>query len=94
MIFIYFLPYVSSSYHYHNYYLIHQTIIILVAFGLRGLGLPLWIDTIILMAATVAGCGAFYLIGREVRWLRPLIGLRPKSADRPSVLRDGRKATI
>ncbi|MGW8134660.1 acyltransferase family protein [Sphingomonas zeae] len=76
------------------FYLIHQTIIILVAFGLRGLGLPLWIDTIILMAATVAGCGAFYLIGREVRWLRPLIGLRPKSADRPSALRDGRKATI
>jgi len=24
----------------------------------------------------VAGCWAFYLIGREVGWLRPLIGLK------------------
>lgn len=59
------------------FYLIHQTIIILVAFALHGLALPLWLDAVVLIAATVAGCWAFYLIGRKVRWLRPLIGLRP-----------------
>jgi hypothetical protein len=39
----------------------------------------------ILVPATIAGCWAFYLIGRDVNWLRPLIGLRahtkaPKTA--------------
>jgi len=67
------------------FYLIHQTIIILVALGLRRLGWPLAVDAAILVAATVAGCWAFYLVGRKLRWLRPLIGLRPG---------DGEKATI
>lgn len=64
------------------FYLIHQTIIILVAFALRGLGWPLWLDTLILIAATVAGCWIFYRVGRKVRWLRPLIGLRPGDGSR------------
>lgn len=76
------------------FYLIHQTIIILVALALRGLGWPLWVDTLILIAATVAGCWAFYRIGREVRWLRPLIGLRPPRTDRSSPSGDGSKRAI
>ena len=32
---------------------------------------------------TVLVCAATYLIGRELRWLRPLIGLGPRPADAP-----------
>jgi len=37
-------------------------------------------EFLILVPTTVAGCWAFYLIGREVNWLRPLIGLRRRPA--------------
>ena len=60
------------------FYIIHQTIIILAMFWLLGLGLPAWADFLILVAATVMGCWAFYLIGRNIRLLRPLIGLRTR----------------
>jgi hypothetical protein len=59
-------------------YIIHQTIIVVTAYALLGLGLPLWQSFLILVAATAAGCALFYLIGRSVRPLRPLIGLRAR----------------
>ena len=64
------------------FYLIHQTIIVVVGYWLRPTGWPLWAQFGVLVAATVAGCIAFYRVGREVGWLRPLIGLRrrPPSA--------------
>ena len=58
------------------FYIIHQTIIVVVMFWLMNLGLPRWAEFAILVAATVAGCWAFYLIGRGIRPLRPFIGLR------------------
>ena len=58
------------------FYIIHQTIIVVVAYWLMPLGLSGGAEFAILVAATVAGCWAFYLAGREVMWLRPLIGLR------------------
>ncbi|WP_326525775.1 acyltransferase family protein [Sphingomonas sp.] len=58
------------------FYLIHQTIIVVVAWWLRPSGWPLWAQFGILVAATAGGCWAFYRIGREIGWLRPLIGLR------------------
>jgi peptidoglycan/LPS O-acetylase OafA/YrhL len=58
------------------FYIVHQTIIVVVAYWLIPLGLPGTADFAILVAATLAGCVAFYLIGRRIAWLRPLIGLR------------------
>lgn len=58
------------------FYLVHQTIIVLVALWLMPAGLPFAAEFAILVAATVAGCAAFYYGGRRFRWLRPLIGLR------------------
>jgi peptidoglycan/LPS O-acetylase OafA/YrhL len=58
------------------FYIIHQTIIVVVAYWLLLAGLPLAADFVVLVAATVAGCWAFYLVGRRIAWLRPLIGLR------------------
>jgi membrane protein DedA with SNARE-associated domain len=58
------------------FYLVHQTIIVVTAFALMGLGLSILAESLILVAATIAGCLAFYLIGRRIGPLRPLIGLR------------------
>ncbi|ONF96526.1 acyltransferase family protein [Sphingomonas jeddahensis] len=74
------------------FYIIHQTIIVVVAYWLLLAHLPLAIDFVILVTATVAGCWAFYLIGRRIPWLRPLIGLRlhrssPEKPDpRPAIV--------
>ncbi len=74
------------------FYIIHQTVIVLVAYWLMPLELPGGVDFAILVVATVVGCWAFYLIGRRIAWLRPLIGLRmrapiKRAADpRPAVI--------
>jgi glucans biosynthesis protein C len=72
------------------FYIIHQTVIVVVMFWLLGAGLPGWAEFAILVGATVAGCLAFYLGGRAVPLLRPLIGLRrrpaPKRLQQPAVV--------
>jgi peptidoglycan/LPS O-acetylase OafA/YrhL len=61
------------------FYIIHQTIIVVLGWYLLRLALPAAAEFAILLAATVGGCWAFYLVGREVAPLRPLIGLRLRS---------------
>jgi hypothetical protein len=68
------------------FYLIHQTIIVLVGWELRPLGLGAGTEFSVILAATVGGCTAFYLLGREVGWLRPLIGLAGPPPRRSAVL--------
>ena len=61
------------------FYIIHQTIIVVVGWWLlqgQVAALPAFL---ILVAATVAGCWAFYLGGRRIDWLRPLIGLQRRA---------------
>lgn len=65
------------------FYLIHQTIIVVAMWAILPAGLPGWAEFAILVAATVAGCWAFYLVGRAIPALRPLIGLRRGRADAP-----------
>lgn len=69
------------------FYLIHQTIIIVVGYWMTGSGIAPLPAFLLLVAATMAGCWAFYLAGREVRWLRPLIGLKagPAKGEGPAV---------
>jgi glucans biosynthesis protein C len=57
------------------FYIVHQTIVILVGFWISQFALGAPVEFAILIAATVVGCWAFYLIGREIGPLRPLIGL-------------------
>ena len=61
------------------FYIIHQTIIVVVGYGLLLGGVPPLASFLILVAATVAGCWAFYLGGRDVNGLRPLIGLQRRA---------------
>jgi len=62
------------------FYIIHQTVIVGVEWMLLGQNLAPAAEFAILVAATIAGCWAFYLLGREISWLRPLIGLRARAA--------------
>ncbi len=58
------------------FYIIHQTIIVVVGWYLLGAGVAALPSFLILLAATVTGCWLFYWIGRSIGWLRPLIGLQ------------------
>lgn len=65
------------------FYIIHQTIIVVAGWWLLRFALPPLPEFAILAAVTVAGCWLFYLIGRRIEPLRPLIGLRRRVARAP-----------
>lgn len=65
------------------FYIIHQTTIVLVGWWLIGRGYVAGTQFAILLVATVASCWVFYLAGREIGWLRPLIGLKPRKRAAP-----------
>lgn len=58
------------------FYLIHHPVIVLLAWWTLPWDLNPWVEFALLLSGTVAACLAFYLGGRRVGWLRPLIGLR------------------
>ena len=60
------------------YYIVHQTVIVGVAFALREAGLPAAVEAAIIIAVTVASCALSYEIIKRVQWLRPLFGLKPQ----------------
>lgn len=74
------------------FYIIHQSIIVFVGWLLLPLGWPGWLNFTVLVAATVAGCWAFYLVGRSIGPVRPLIGLRRHVAPHAAV--DTRPAIV
>ncbi|MBX3595709.1 acyltransferase family protein [Sphingomonas sp.] len=57
------------------FYLIHQPVIVLIAWHTLPMGLSATVEFALLAAGTLAASTLFYLLGREVDWLRPLIGL-------------------
>jgi hypothetical protein len=67
------------------FYLIHQTIIIVAMYALLQWRVPGWIEFLVLVPVTAIGCWLFYRYGREVRYLRPLIGLRMERRESPRV---------
>jgi glucans biosynthesis protein C len=58
------------------YYIVHQTIIILVGFAIKQEAIGTAAEFAIIFAATLAGCGLTYEAARRVRWLRPYLGLK------------------
>lgn len=61
------------------FYLVHQPVIVLTAWYSLPLGLSAGVQFLLLVATTGIACLATYLIGREIGWLRPLIGLGPRA---------------
>jgi hypothetical protein len=68
-------------------YVIHQTVIVVGEYALRPLALPAAAEFAILVTATAGGCALFYLVGREIAPLRPLIGLKLRVAPRAASAR-------
>jgi glucan biosynthesis protein C len=66
------------------FYIIHQTIIVVLGWYLLPFHLPAAVEFALLVAATVAGCWIFYDAGRRIGWLRPLIGLRMAKRSQPA----------
>lgn len=60
------------------FYIIHQTIIVVVGWYLLQASVAALPSFLILVATTTLGCWLFYMIGRNIAWLRPLIGLQRK----------------
>lgn len=60
------------------FYLIHQPAIVLITWWSLPMKLNPWVEFGVLLIGTGCMCGLFYLIGREIGWLRPLIGLGPR----------------
>ncbi|MGE0045229.1 MAG: acyltransferase family protein [Hyphomonadaceae bacterium] len=58
------------------FYIVHQTVIVVVGHYLDPLQLPLWLEAAILIGATAAACCATYEIVRRIGFLRPLFGLK------------------
>lgn len=64
-------------------FIAHQTVMVLVAYWLRDKGLTALPEFLLLCGTVAGGSWLFYLLGREVGPLRPLIGLkRAKPAKR------------
>jgi hypothetical protein len=68
------------------WYIVHQTIIVVVAHWLKPLALPMAAEATIVIGATVAGCWASYEVARRVPLLRPLMGIAPEKTGREAGL--------
>lgn len=65
-----------------SWYILHQTVLIVLLYALRPLQLGPWLEPALLVAGTISGCLLIHeLLIRRSRWLRPLFGLR---ADPPA----------
>ena len=65
------------------FYIVHQTLILVVGYWLLATPTTGLERFLILVAATFAGCWAFYLVGRAINPLRPLIGLKRNAITKP-----------
>lgn len=61
-------------------YILHQTVIVLLANALKPLRIPAVLEAVLLIVATFMLCLTAYALIRRSRMLRPLFGLRSESA--------------
>lgn len=65
-------------------YIAHQTMMVFAMYAIRNLGLGALAEFLLLMGSVAGGSWLFYIVGREIGPLRPLIGLkRRKSLHKP-----------
>jgi peptidoglycan/LPS O-acetylase OafA/YrhL len=74
----------------YPWYMLHQSLIVLIAYWVISLKLGPVLEPAIVLAGTVAGCWMLFAIIRRVPWLRPLFGMKSmskavtQSIDQPS----------
>ena len=59
----------------YPWYLLHQSLIVLLAYWIIPLHWSGPVEAMAVLAGTVAGCWSVFAVVRRVRWLRPLFGL-------------------
>ncbi|WP_292636422.1 acyltransferase [Novosphingobium sp.] len=64
-------------------YIAHQTVMVFVSYGLRDMGLTALPEFLTLCLTVAGGSWLFYLLGREIGPLRPLIGLKRHRTRKP-----------
>ena len=62
----------------YPWYMLHQSLIVLIAYWVVSLKLGPVLEPIVVLAGTLAGCWAGFAVIRRVAWLRPLFGMKPK----------------
>ena len=67
------------------FYILHQTVIVVLAHRLQPLGLHPALEGPLLVLATALLCLAAYELVRRVAWLRPLFGLKAATARRTAL---------
>ncbi|MDP1953992.1 MAG: acyltransferase [Polaromonas sp.] len=72
------LPWANASV--YPWYVLHQTLIIVLAWWLAPLRLGPVVEPQLLIAGTLLGCWALTALVRRSAWLRPLFGLGPREA--------------
>lgn len=65
-------------------YIAHQTIMVLVMYRIRDWGMSALPEFLVLCGSVAGGSWLFYLIGREIGPLRPLIGLKRHKRKAPT----------
>ena len=65
-------------------YVLHQSLIVLIAYWLVPLKLGGALEASLVLAGTIAGCWGVFALVRHVRWLRPLFGLKPLAGKGPA----------
>lgn len=73
------------------WYILHQSLIVALAFALGALSLGPWLEPLLVLAGTIAGCLALEALVRRAGPLRPLFGL---PARHPARARQAAAATI
>jgi len=61
----------------YPWYVLHQTVIIVLVFWLAPLQLRAPVEAALLVAGTLLGCWGLTAMIRRIAWLRPLFGLKP-----------------
>ncbi|MBE7367693.1 acyltransferase family protein [Ramlibacter pallidus] len=67
------LPWANESV--YPWYVLHQTVIIVLVFWLAPLRWPAVLEAPVVVAGTILGCWGLTAVIRRSRWLRPLFGL-------------------
>ena len=65
------------------FYIIHQTAIVVVAWEISKLRLPIGLEASAIILGCVLSCLATYELARRVEWLRPWLGLKPTRSEAP-----------
>jgi peptidoglycan/LPS O-acetylase OafA/YrhL len=68
----------------YPWYLLHQSLIVLIAYWLVPLELAGPLEAILVLAGTILGCWTIFAGVRRVAWLRPLFGLKPLARELPA----------